>query len=192
MPTWLIDPSNAFYLALFVFVVIAVMVWARNRTRGSLARAGVAVALLVLFFVFDQLFESPREGTVQAVLEISEAINEQNWDRFQGGLSDDFTYKGLDKRKFTETVRDAATAFAPRTAAWEFKAPDDMQPAGPNEFLLQFEGKAESGGRQFPAHFVGTFRKGPDGRWRLKTFTAYDYIQKRQPIDIPGISNIRG
>jgi hypothetical protein len=170
-----------------VLVVIAVMVWARNRTRGDLARAGVAVALLVLLFVIDTLVESPREGSVRTVLEISDAINERNWGKFQGGLADDFEYKKLDKTKLIELLGHAVTAFEPQTTAWEFKVPEDMKPAGPNVFLLQFEGKADSHGRPFMAHFVATFVKGPDGRWRLKTFTAYDYIQKRQPIDLPGI-----
>jgi hypothetical protein len=188
MPTWLSDPSNGFYLVLFVLVVIAVMVWARNRTRGDLIRAGVAIALLVLLFVVDQLVDSPREGSARTLTQISDAINERKWDQFQDGLADNFEYKRLDKAKLTEMVRGAVTAFDPRTSTWEFKAPDDMKPAGPDEFLLQFEGKAESGGKPFWAHFVATFVKGSEGKWRLKTFTAYDYIQKRQPIELPGIA----
>ena len=35
--------------------------------------------------------------------------------------------------------------------------PEDLKPTGPGEFLLQFEGKGESGGKPFMAHFVGTF-----------------------------------
>ena len=186
MPTWLSDPSNGFYLVLFVLVVIAVMVWARNRTRSDLIRAGIAVALLVLLFVFDQLFESPREGSERTVTEIAAAINERNWDKFRGGLSDNFSYKKFDKASLTEKVTGAVAAFAPQAAAWDFKVPEDIRPTGPGEFVLQFEGKAESGGRPFLAHFVGTFVE-EGGRWRLKTFTAYDYIQKRQPIDVPGL-----
>jgi hypothetical protein len=186
MPTWLSDPSDGFYLVLFVLVVIAVMVWARNRTRGDLIRAGVAVALLAALFVIDRLYESPREGSIRTVNEIAAAINERNWDNFQDGLADGFTYKQLNKKGITEKVQAAAAAFAPRTAAWDFKVPDDLRPTGPGEFQLQFEGKAESGGREFYAHFVGTFVE-ENGRWRLKTFTAYDYVQKRQTIEVPGL-----
>lgn len=82
MPTWLSDPSDGFYLVLFVLVVIAVLVWARNRTRGDLIRVGIAVALLALLFVFDSQFESPREESVRRVGEIAAAINERNWDKF--------------------------------------------------------------------------------------------------------------
>lgn len=187
MPTWLSDPSNGFYLVLFVLAVITVMLWARSRTRGDLIRVGIAIALLVAVFVFDRLFESPREGAAQTVSEISAAFNERNWDKFQDCLSDDFSYKKLDRKTITDRARGAATAFDPQTSASEFKAPDDMQPNGPNEFLLQFDGLAHTQNSRLPAHFVGTFVKGQDGKWRLKTFTAYDFVQKRQPIDIPGV-----
>jgi hypothetical protein len=187
MPTWLSDPSTGFYLVLFVLVVITVMVWARNRTRGDLVRAVAVIALLVLLFVFDALFESPREASINTVTQISNAVNERNWDKLRDGLSDRFTYQKYDKDSFVEQVRAAVDRYGPRTAVWDFKPPDDLQPAGPGEYLLQFEGKAERDGSPFMAHFVGTFVEDPDGRWRLKSFTAYNYVQKRSPIQIPGI-----
>ena len=32
-----------------------------------------------------------------------------------------------------------------------------------------------------------TFTRDPDGRWRLRAFTPYDYIQKRSEVTIPGL-----
>src|SRR5438067_1160624 len=174
MPTWLSDPSNEFYLVLFVMVVVTVTMWARNRTRGNRVRAAVAVGLLVLVFVIDRMFQSPREESIGRVEEISAAINERNWDKFQANLSDSFEYKGKKKAEFTELVRKAVATFNPVTTSWEHKAPDDLKPGGPDELLIQFEGKATVSGKPLMLHFVATFVKDPDGRWRLKSFKPYD------------------
>jgi hypothetical protein len=186
MPTWLSDPSDGFYLVLFVFVVVSVTLWLRNRTRRSLMWAAVAVAVLVLVFVCDRLFESPREEAVRRVRDISDAINARNWDKFQANLSDGFEFKGKKKDEFTNIVRNGVNAFNPRRiTAWEFKVPEGARPGGENELVIEFDGKAETD-KPFLAHFVATFVRDPDGKWRLKTFTPYEY-QRRSALDIPGL-----
>jgi hypothetical protein len=187
MPTWLSDPSNTFYILALVFALVAVGLWVHKKDRPNLVRAAAVVGLVVLVVLIDLGFKSPREESVDKVKEISAAINDKDWGRFEANLSSGFEYKGHDKAKFVEKVKSAVTAHGPVTTAWDFKVPDDLKPKGPDEFLVQFEGKAEAAGKPFMAHIVATFVKDPDGQWRLKTFTAYDYIQKRQPIDVPGL-----
>ncbi len=34
-------------------------------------------------------------------------------------------------------------------------------------------------------HFKATFAKDPDGKFRMRTFTPFDYVQKKVPTTLP-------
>jgi hypothetical protein len=186
MPTWLSDPSDGFYLVLFVLVVIAVMVWARNRTRGDLIRAGIAIALLVALFVIDRLVESPREEAVRKTQEMARAANEQfgrpadqrTWDGIGTHISDQFDFHGLKKDDLLKAIaRESARGDGEGDVTEFDRARVEYQPG--DKVMVPFVVRVFPRGSNFTApqarfHVEGIFAKDPDGQYRLRGMKLYE------------------
>jgi hypothetical protein len=186
MPTWLSDPSNGFYLVLFVLAVIAVMVWARNRTRGNLARAGVAVALLVAVFLIDRLVESPREEAVRKTQEMARAANEQfarpapqrNWDGIGAHISDQFDFHGAKKEDLLNAIAQAPAHGDGEGDVTEFDRNRVEYQAG-DRVMVPFVVRVFPRGSNFTApqarfHVEGVFARDPDGQYRLRGMRLFE------------------
>jgi hypothetical protein len=185
MPTFLSDPSPAFYVILVLLAVLAVGIWYRFRDRGSLIRAGIAVGLLVALFACDRLFESPREEAVRAINEMSAAINARDTSRFLAHVSDQFAFKTWKKADAPKVI-ELAKQHNVETAVWSFDR-EGFQQISDSELDVVFDAKAQQrdGGAPFPRHIKARFVKDADGRWRLKTFTPYNIAQKTQGPEEP-------
>lgn len=186
MPTFLSDPSDTFYILLFVMALIAIVLWLRSRDKKTQFGAIAGVAIFALFIICDQAFESPREESVMRIEDISKAINDRNGDLLSSFVSESFEYK--DKKKAdAKRLAELAKQHNVTTGVWNFDR-DRVVEVSDTEIDIVFDGKAEGSGGNFAAHFKTRFVRDPDGKWRLKTFTAYDLLKKEQgpPIDIPG------
>jgi hypothetical protein len=185
MPTWLSDPSDGFYLVLFVLVVVAVMLWARSRTRGSLIRAGLAIALLVLLFVFDRLLESPREEAVRKTQEMARAANEQfgkppaqrTWDGVGANVSDQFDFHGAKKEDLLKAIAQAAATGDGEGDVTEFDRSRVEYQSG-DRVMVPFVVRVFPRGSNFTApqarfHVEGVFARDPDGQYRLRGMRLY-------------------
>ncbi|HET6575058.1 MAG TPA: hypothetical protein VFG68_15735 [Fimbriiglobus sp.] len=186
MPTWLSDPSDAFYLVLFVLVVIAVMVWARNRTRGAQVRAGVAIALLAALFVIDRLVESPREEAVRKTRAMATAANEQfvrpadqrTWDGVAAHISDQFDFNGVKKDDLLKAIAQAPAAGDGEGDVSEFDRSRVEYLPG-DKVKVPFVVRIFPRGSNFTApqarfHVEGIFAKDPDGQYRLRGMKLYE------------------
>jgi hypothetical protein len=180
MPTWLSDPTREFYLVLFVFVVISVTLWARNRTRRNLAWAAVAAAVLVLVFACDKLVESAREEAVRRAREMAKAANEQlgrppaqrNWDGLAAHISDQFDFHGVRKDGLLKEIAQASAAGEGEGDVTEFdRSRVEYQPG--DQVMVSFVVRVFPRGSHFTApqarfHVEGVFAKDPDGHYRLR------------------------
>jgi hypothetical protein len=179
MPTWLSDPSNATYLVLVIFAVVAGVLWARNRDRRSLVVLLVAAALFGLVFLCDRLWESPREEAVRKVREISEAVNARDANKLLANVSDSFRYhnaKKADLRKLTDLARQYNVS----TAVWDFDR-SRVETLSPTEIDIVFDAKADVRDvGPFLRHFKTRFVKDPDGQWRVQTFTPYNIARQER------------
>jgi hypothetical protein len=179
MPTWLSDPSNATYLILVIFAVVAGVLWARNRDRRSLVVLLVAAALFGLVFVCDRLWESPREEAVRKVREISEAVNARDANKLLADVSDSFRYHNAKKADLRKLI-DLARQYNVRTAVWDFDR-SRVETLSPTEIDIVFDAKAElPGGAPFLRHFKARFVKDSDGQWRVQTFTPYNIARQER------------
>lgn len=189
MPSWLSDPSPTLYVTLVIAAIIGGGVWFRSQTRNSrLAAIGLAVVLAVVF-VFDSAVESPREESVRKVAVIVDAVNDRRPDDLLANVSDSFEYKGRTKERLAAVpLWDTLRAHNVRVAVWDFSR-DDVQSPNDTTCVVGFMAKGESAGRQVPMYIRATFVRDPDSQWRVRTFAAYDPIQKAQgaEISIPGI-----
>jgi hypothetical protein len=184
MPTLLSDPSNAVYLVLVIFAVIAGVLWVRNRDRRSLVVLLVAAVLFGLVFLCDRLWESPREEAVRKVREISAAVNAGDANKFLANVSDSFNYRGK-KKADVRRVIDLARQHNVRTAVWDFDR-GRVETPSPTEIDIVFDAKAEGpNGEPFLQHFKTRFVKDSDGQWRLQTFTSYNIARQERGGEEP-------
>ena len=183
MPTWLSDPSDTFYILLFVMALIAIVVWLRAREKKSQFGAIAGVIVFAIFIICDQAFDSPREEAVQRIKDISTALSDRNADLMMSHVSDSFDYKGKKKADVKRMV-ELAKQHNVKTGVWNFER-DRVVAVSDTEIDIVFDGKAEGAGGNFAAHFKTKFVRDPDGKWRLKTFTSYDLLKKEQGGETP-------
>src|SRR5688572_10525264 len=99
MPTWLSDPTDAFYVVLFVMALVAVGLWVRNRDRKTRFGAIAGVIVFAALVICDRVFESPREESVRRVNAMVDAANARNPDAFAEHLADTVEYRGEGQSK---------------------------------------------------------------------------------------------
>jgi hypothetical protein len=187
MPVFLSDPSSATYLVLAALVVVTGAVAARWQDRK---RVGLFVAALLLLgglYLLDRLYASPREEAVAGVGELLDAVNQRQTDRFLAHVSDSFDARGLKKADLRRAV-DLARQFDARVAAWNFDRNRVVIHDGPPPAVdVEFDAKGDGPGGSVPKHVKATFVRDPDGKYRLRTFTTYNIVQKQVEEPIPGL-----
>ncbi|HEV3386024.1 MAG TPA: hypothetical protein VG097_14490, partial [Gemmata sp.] len=97
MPTILSDPPFALYVLLLAGVIVGFGVWFNKRNRASLIVFGSFLTALLVLFLLDRLFESPREESKRRIEEMAKAIDAQNKEAFLSHFADSFQYQGEDQ-----------------------------------------------------------------------------------------------
>ena len=180
----LAEPPPAALFALGLLALVAGGLWLRSRKWPLLVAAAVLLLLLLGWIAAGVLLDTPRKQAERRVQAMAAALSAKNWEQFAENVSDRFDSNGLKKadlrRKFEQ-----GTAYNVKATAWDF-APTDPPRATETEVVLQFEGKATPPtGEPFMLHFEATFAKDPDGKFRMRSFTPFDYVQKNQKATLP-------
>ena len=181
MPGFLADPAPAVYLILLAFVLVTGAMAGRNQNRSSLIRFAVALAILLLVYLIDKTHESPYEEAVRRVQAMGQAADAKNPDAFVEHMADIIEYRGsnasyrIPKSEFrTHPFWDMLRHNDVHVAVWNF-AKDDEKPSA-DGVDVRFSAKGEAGGGS-PVMFDirATFKKQPDGSWKMTGFTSYKY-----------------
>jgi len=185
MPTFLADPSTALYAILGVAVLVTGVLAAKRQKRSDLINFLIPTAALLALFLIDEMYESPRETAVRKIQEMGRASREKKYDDVLKHVSDSFKYRSLDKKALRGRAHQAeAVGFGgvseydlPRSAFKEVDASTVEQ-----GFRVKHNGSPE-------IHFyvVGTFKKDPDGEWRLATFKLFDPVNLNDEKEVPGL-----
>lgn len=184
MPLFLSEPPIIALVTLGVMALILGGLWLRYRRVVLLAGSGLLLVLLVVWVVLGLMFESPREESVRRVSDMADAVTEKNWAKFGENVSESFEAKGR-KKADLKKVFDQGGAFNLRATAWDFALADPPRMTD-TEVVIQFDGKATPPtGEPLLRHFEATFVKDPDGKFRMKTYKSFDFVQKNQPADVP-------
>ena len=179
MPTFLSDPSFTLYVALILGVFVTGGLLVRKQDRGSLIRASVAALLLLLLFLCDRFYESPREEAVRRVQTMGQAVNDRNWDGLFAQISDKFQYDKYDKKSFRDLVVLRAQQHTATVAFKNFdrnnfvELPDGQLQIGFDALIF-----TPSAVERIPLYIEATFKKEADGQYRLQGFTVYDFINR--------------
>lgn len=194
MPTFLSDPAPALYLILLAFAVGAGAMAARYQDRPSLIRFGIALAVVLALYGIDKSFESPREEAVRRITAMAKAADDKNPDAFVEHVQDSIEYRAGSEAPSKLTKSELrASAFWPtlrhndvHVAVWDFSR-DDVKQLGEDGIEIGFSAKGESGGKMIPLYIRSTFRKQPDGSWKLAGFSSFKFENHNEPFAIPGL-----
>ncbi len=184
MPTFFAEPPVMVYAVLVLALLVAVGLWFRSRKPWAMMlAAGIAVLALVLFLL-DKFNDSPREQSVRIVMEMADSIKKKDWATFNGHVSEKFSANGWTKKQLEANFRMTADRYNVRATAWDF-ALTDPPVLSDTEVMLRFDAKAETpDGQQVFKHFSAKFVKEGD-RFRMITFTPYNYVQKKMEEPLP-------
>ncbi len=171
-------------VGLVVRVTLAEQPWAKSLGRAILVVGVLLLLLAFAWFIAGFFIESPREEAVRRVGTMADAVTEKNWAKFSENVSESFDVKGMKKADLKQRF-DQGGAYNLRAVAWDF-APTDPPRMTDTEVVIQFEGKATAAtGEPLLRHFEATFVKDPDGKFRMRRYQAFDYVQKSQKEDVP-------
>ena len=184
MPTFLSDPSDSLYIALFVLMLAGVGIWVRYRSRKTMIAAGVGIGLFVGLFLIDKLFESPREIVIRTAGEFQKDFNTGEWSAFEKHIAEDFDRKGK-KKADIKTAYALAKIYNAKIALWSFNR-DDVVVAG-DTITVGFDAKPEGPEAEAYHRYVrGRFKKGPNGKWQLVSYTTYKALNRDAEEEIYG------
>jgi hypothetical protein len=183
MPTFLSDPPPAGLITLGLLVLVAGGLWVRYRGKPLLAAAVLLLVLLVVWVVLGLVLESPREESIRRVSEMAAAVQAKDWAKFSESVSESFETKGMKKADLKRHF-DAAGQVGVRAVAWNFDLTEEPV-VSDTEVKIRFDAKAEAQGREAFMHFQATFGKDPDGKFRMRKYEPFDYVQKKVPASFP-------
>ena len=178
MLTFLSDPSFTLYVILILGVFVTGGLLVRKQDRGSLIRAIIAFVLLLLLFLCDRLYESPREEVVRRVQTMATAANVRNWDEVFVQISDKFQYDKYDKKSFRDFVSQSANQ---HTATVNFKDfdRDNFEELPDGQINIGFVAQVTTPSvNLIPLYVKATFVKDADGQYRLRGFTVYSAVNR--------------
>ena len=184
MPTALSDPSFTLYVILGILVVIFGSVALRRQRRTDVYNLLIPGALLIALFVIDRMVESPREVSVRKIQEMGTASRAKKYDDLFRHVSDSFKYRSLDKTGLRERARAAESVGFGGIAEYDL-ARSGFKEVDANTVEQGFRVK-HTGQPEVHFYVVATFKKDPDGEWRLSTFKLFDPVNVNDEKDIPG------
>jgi hypothetical protein len=181
------DPPQWVYLLLAGLLVVTGALAAQKQDRRAALAFGLSFLLMLLVFVLDKALESPREEATRRVYMMQIAADTKNPDLFVEHVADRLEVQGkpttredLRKSMFWPLLK----SFDVRVAVWGFSR-DDVKEIDENTVEIGFMAKGEGGGKQIPVYCRGTFRKQPDGSYKMVAFKAVDPINRNNPVEIP-------
>ncbi len=187
MPTLLSDPPRSVYLVLLLGAVVAGAVAFRRQDRRSFAAFGVASSVLLLVWLLDLLFESPREEAVRRVNAMAAAVTAQKPDDFVAQVSDSFDSNGRRKADLKAAVWwGLFKSEGVEAQTWDFSR-DDVEYPDANSVRVGFMAKGKSRDGAFAMYYMQALVvKDPDGQYRVKMIQPYDPVRRTDlKVDIP-------
>jgi hypothetical protein len=194
MPEWLSDPPASRYWLLAALVLLLTLISVQKRQRLWYLLAGVIALLLLLTFLADYFWQSPREEAVQRMQAIIQAVQRHQPDACILHVADTITYQGEHAQalKITrEQLRQAAfwqllKQFDVRVHAWDFAREDVTRP-DPQTVEIGFLAQGEAEGKRVPFYIRAAFTRQPDGTWKLTQLQSFDPLKRqKERRSIPG------
>ena len=190
MPTALSDPSTALYAVLAVAALVLGLIALRRQKRSDAINFAIPAAALLAVFLIDRAVEGPRETVARKLREMEAATQAKKYDDLFQHVSDQFTYKGMNKNGLREKAKMAEGYFPEGLRIWNATRAN-FKPVDETTIEQEFDVQPVNS-PQFRHQCVGVFKKEADGEWRLVTFRLYPVVGgdgggQRQEVTPPGL-----
>lgn len=192
MPTFLSDPPQALYLILGGFLVITGAIAAQKQDRRAAIPFGVAALLLLIVFLLDRFFESPREEATRRTFFMGMAADAKNPDAFVEHVADKVTVHTGEGQPKTVTRDEMKKShfwallrqFNVQVTTDSFSR-DDVKVIDDNTIEIGFVAKGTADGKTIPVYARATFSKQSDGSYKLTSFKSFEFIDRTKTFTIP-------
>ena len=159
---------------------------------------GIFVLLLILA-VIDKTNESPRRSRLRRVQQMAQAADAADANRFIEHLADTIEYRGGSQPVVVkkEEMRNSPfwsmlRQFNVHVAVWDFSR-DDVKEIDAGTIEVGFAAKGESlmTRETSPLYMRATFKKQPDGQWKLVAISSFKFERHDEPFLIPNFPALR-
>jgi hypothetical protein len=192
MPTFLSDPPQWLYLVLGGAIVITGAITTRKQDRRAVIPFGVAALLLLVVFLIDRFFESPREEATRRTFFMGLAADAKNPEAFVEHVADKVTVHTAEGPKPVTRDEmkkshfwDQLKQFQVRVTLDNFSR-DDVKVIDENTIEIGFVAKGTADGKTIPVYCRATFSKQTDGSFKMTSFKSFEFINRTTPFSIPG------
>lgn len=189
MPDFLADPPFLLYALLGCAAAGAGFVWFRTRKKAAGVAALALLGVLALVAAADVLVETPLEEADRRLRLMNEAAARKDWTAAFEHVSEQFRFKGSDKKTFQDRVAKTVAAY---NVTVRFKRIErdtvEYRPDGTFKvgFVVQADSPQAPDGR-FLTYIEAVFGPDPDGAYRMRSAVAYDFIQRKTELPVPGL-----
>jgi hypothetical protein len=193
MPTFLSDPPPIVYILLGGLLVITGAIAAQKQDRRAAIPFGIAALLLLVVFLIDRLFESPREEAVRRVYLMQIAADTKNPDVFVEQVADKVNFQtaqGQTKTVTREELKNSGFWSMLRqlnihVAVWDFSR-NDVKDFGNGTIEIGFMAKGELPDHNQQMIYVRTtFTRQSDGSFKLTAFRSFHPTNHDEVFPIP-------
>jgi hypothetical protein len=190
--SWPIDNPSVVYFLLVCVALGLLAGWWLRRKRSFLIGLGVVAAVAVVFFLLTLLIDTDRKRITRALGEMSQGVREKNLDKTFGRLSDDFTMEfsrgGVRTKMPKSELRQLADRAVRKGGVTDVVFGDiGFDKVAGDEATVTFRanpfGSWVLGGEH--CYCEATFRRGPDGKWRMTNVTLFHPIQSKELLELP-------
>jgi hypothetical protein len=194
MPLLFADPPVWLYLLLAGALVVTGAIAAQYPNRRTLIPFGIAFLAMMLVFLLDRMYESPREEAARRIYQMHVAIGARNPDAFAEHLADKVLIQGSGEGKTlsrdemkSNPFWDTLKAYDVSVTVWDFSR-EDVRELGAGGIEIGFMGKGTpTGGSPTPVHLRATFTKQGDGSYKLTALRTFEPLDRTKPLTIPGL-----
>jgi hypothetical protein len=190
---FLTDPPAALYYVFAAVLIVTGLIAVQKQDRRALAAFAAAFLLVAIFFLIDKTNESPREQAERRVHFMAAAATAHNADAFCEHLADKVelhTTGGAPVVKTRDELRGGGfwgqlRFMSAKVTVWDFNRAD-VKEIDENEIEIGFMAKgADGSGKIFPMYGRATFRRQPDGQFKLTVFKSFNAVNRNEPQVIP-------
>ena len=183
MSKYLFEGQASIYVLLGLATIICAVLWSRSRSRAWLFIVVGFAALLVGYFALDQLVETDRERAELTFNSIVQQVNEHNVTGLFSQISEDFDYRGRDKKQLRQLAERYLKGNA-RIGVSNVKVTKVDEEKG--TATIAFQVKIEARGSMSLNGGEMELKREASNQWRMTTFRLFK-PGSNEEVSLPGL-----
>jgi hypothetical protein len=186
---WIFEGKLSVYIVLGSIAFLFFCFWVQNRKRIQLVVAGIALALLGVYWLLDRAVETEREAIENTVHRMAASVAQKKLDIAFNHISERFRSPSDRTKENFRELADTGLASGQVTAVdvWGFEFPERPDRARESKVRFNFKVRGELGGKE-AFYYVcdAVFVYESPGVWRLLRCRILDPVHVDEEIGLPG------